>query len=1339
MSTVRFQRRPRREIPRSPGGEVTLQPPPEIPRNIPANLFGKLMPVVMGVGMLGMVVLMFTSGSGLASNPMSLMFPMMMVFSMVGMYAGQGGKGQKAAEANEDRKDYLRYLDQVRRDVEETAAQQRAAVEWSHPEPGLIWMLAGTTRMWERRPGDKDFCHARIGLGGQRLATRLVAPETGPVEELEPIAAVSLRRFVRTHSTVPDLPTALAVKGFASVQLTGDRAQAREMTRAMLVQLAMFQGPDQVLIAVVCGPDTAREWEWAKWLPHSQHPDAQDGVGSERMVFGSIREAHASLAPLLYNRVRYSRNQPPNPNLVQIVLVVDGGLLEAEEDPLRENGFEGVTIVDLCGYAPRLAASRGIQMLVENGECAGRGPSGAMERFAVIDRIGAREAEQAARRLAPYRAAVQRTGDSGGEEGEVISSWAQLLGLGDIGTFNPESAWQPRYGRERLRVPFGVGADGLPVVLDIKEAAEGGMGPHGLCIGATGSGKSEFLRTLVLSLIATHSPDQLNFVLVDFKGGATFLGLEGVAHVAAIITNLEEEADLVERMRDALAGEMNRRQEVLRAAGNFANVSEYEKARAAGADLDPMPALFVVLDEFSELLSQHPDFAELFTMIGRLGRSLHVHLLLASQRLEEGRLKGLESHLSYRIGLKTFSANESRQVLGVPDAYNLPGNPGGGYLKSDSGEIVRFQSAYVSGPYAGVGAQRELAADAFDGDIDITARPFTATHVDFRAEDHIPLPVRAAELELPPEAEQVSNLQMLVSRVREHGRPAHEIWLPPLDAAPTLDQLVPRSVLTGDWNPIALLRAPIGIVDRPYDQRRDPMVVDLSGSRGNVAVVGGPQSGKSTALRSLVMGMSLTHTAEQAQFYLLDFGGGTLVGLEGLPHVGTVASRMEGDKVRRTVAEMVTIVRQREARFRQLGIESMAEFRRLRSVAAATGAAAAGAHEDPFGDAFLVIDGYGPFRQEFEALEQTVMNLAVQGLSYGVHVVISLARWPEARPALKDQIGTRIELRLGDPMDSDLGRKFAALVPQGRPGRGMTADLLHMLTALPRVDGDPNPATLGIGVAQAVSAIAERTPGRPAPRVRMLPERLPREELLALAPAPGNDTDQPTLRFPIGINESELAPVYLDFATSPHFVIIGDSESGKTTLLRSIVQSICASNTPDQARVIMGDYRRTMLGTVPQGYLAGYGSTAPQFTRQMADLAAYVTQRMPGPDVTPQQLKDRSWWKGPELYVIVDDYDLVATATGNPLHALVDHLAHARDLGFHLIIARRSGGAGRALYEATLNRMKELNSAALIMSTSREEGILFGNTRPSLMPPGRGTYVTRSGEDLIQLGWLPPA
>ena len=199
----------------------------------------------------------------------------------------------------------------------------------------------------------------------------------------------------------------------------------------------------------------------------------------------------------------------------------------------------------------------------------------------------------------------------------------------------------------------------------------------------------------------THSSEQLNFVLVDFKGGATFAGMADMPHVSAVITNLGQELTLVERMQDALQGEMTRRQELLRSAGNFSNVTDYEKARAGGADLEPLPALLIVADEFSELLSAKPEFADLFVAIGRLGRSLSMHLLLSSQRLEEGRLRGLESHLSYRIGLRTFSAGESRTVIGVPDAYELPPVPGLGYLKPDQTTLLKFKAAYVSGPPKG--------------------------------------------------------------------------------------------------------------------------------------------------------------------------------------------------------------------------------------------------------------------------------------------------------------------------------------------------------------------------------------------------------------------------------------------------------------------------------------------------------------------------------------------------------------------------------------------------------------------------------------------------------------
>jgi S-DNA-T family DNA segregation ATPase FtsK/SpoIIIE len=274
-----------------------------------------------------------------------------------------------------------------------------------------------------------------------------------------------------------------------------------------------------------------------------------------------------------------------------------------------------------------------------------------------------------------------------------------LLRLGDPYHIDPAVTWPPRAPRDRLRVPIGIGASGQPIELDIKESAQGGMGPHGLLIGATGSGKSELLRTLVLGLALTHSSEVLNFVLVDFKGGATFASLDVLPHTSAVITNLADELVLVDRMKDALAGEMNRRQERLREAGNYASVKDYERAREQGAPLKPMPSLFVVVDEFSEMLSAKPDFIDLFVMIGRLGRSLGVHLLLASQRLEEGRLRGLDTHLSYRIGLRTFTAMESRVVLGVPDAYELPNAPGNGFLKEGTEPLVRFKAAYVSGAY----------------------------------------------------------------------------------------------------------------------------------------------------------------------------------------------------------------------------------------------------------------------------------------------------------------------------------------------------------------------------------------------------------------------------------------------------------------------------------------------------------------------------------------------------------------------------------------------------------------------------------------------------------------
>ncbi|MDV3124007.1 type VII secretion protein EccCa [Mycobacterium sp. 21AC1] len=1339
MSTQGFVRRLRVAPPRMPGGEVNLAPPPEVPRAIPGNLLLRLMPFVMLVAVIGMIALMITvGGRDMARSPMFLIFPMMMVMSMVGMFMGGGARtGKAAAELNEERKDYFSYLANLREEADVTGEEQRTALEWSHPDPRALADVVGTRRMWERRPTDADYCHVRVGIGTHRLATRLLAPETGPPEDLEPVSTVALRRFVKTHSVVHALPTAVSLRAFPTITFEGQRKLAQQLVRSMVLELCTFHGPDHVQVAIVTANPDGENWSWVKWLPHAQHSVTRDGMGSMRLLFPTLELLETALAGELAERGRFTRNAQPTQGLKQLVVVLDDGFVTGDEQLITDAGMDSVTLLDLNGPRDGATARRSLQLVVEDDDVAARTAAG-VERFATPDTITIAEAETTARRIGRFRPAnaahiVSLEADSRAADPGLMA----LLKIPDAAGIVPEQVWRQRSARERLRVPIGITPNGQPIELDIKESAEFGMGPHGLCIGATGSGKSEFLRTLVLSMITSHSPEALNLVLVDFKGGATFLGLDGIAHIAAIITNLEDELTMVDRMRDALAGEMNRRQELLRSAGNFPNVTEYERARAGGADLEPLPALFIVVDEFSELLSQKPDFAELFVMIGRLGRSLHMHLLLASQRLEEGKLRGLDSHLSYRIGLKTFSAGESRSVLGVPDAYHLPSVPGSAFLKCDASEPIRFNASYVSGEYvrprvlARAGRITQLGA--------LAPKLFTATPV-----KKDPVPTAAAPRPAAPDVEpepaasgpsKTTLLGMVVSRLRGHGRPAHEVWLPPLDDSPAVNELLPESDWSSPQNINGQLWMPMGVVDRPYDQRRDVLMVDLAGAQGNVAVVGGPQSGKSTTLRTLVMGAAATHTPEQLQFYCLDFGGGTLTSLAKLPHVGGVAGRMDADAIRRTVAEVAGVLRSREQLFRDLGIESMRDFRQRKAQLATLAPAEAARDplsQDKFGDVVLVVDGWASIKSDFESLDPVLQSLAIQGLSYGVHLAISASRWMEIRPAVKDMLGTRIELRLGDPIDSEVARRAAELVPIGRPGRGINSERLHILIGLPRLDSQSTVEDLPAGVASAVEAVCAHYDGREAPRVRMLPHDVDRTEVVRVARDAGALSKS---RIAIGINEDELAPVVLDFDAQPHLVAFADTECGKTGLLRNIAAGVMENATPVEAKIILVDFRRSMLGVVPEEYLGGYATAPQSCTDLMTALAGALKERMPPNDITQQQLKERSWWSGPDLFVMIDDYDLIPGGSlSHPLGPLVEYLPQARDIGLRVVVTRRSGGAGRAMMDPIVGRLKDLSCNGLVMSGSKEEGGLFGGYKATAMPPGRGMLISRSTRSgIVQL------
>jgi S-DNA-T family DNA segregation ATPase FtsK/SpoIIIE len=288
-----------------------------------------------------------------------------------------------------------------------------------------------------------------------------------------------------------------------------------------------------------------------------------------------------------------------------------------------------------------------------------------------------------------------------------------------------------------------------------------------------------------------------------------------------------------------------------------------------------------------------------------------------------------------------------------------------------------------------------------------------------------------------------------------------------------------------------------------------------------------------------------------------------------------------------------------------------------------------------------------------------------------------------------------------------------------------------MHLALPRLDGVRGEPGLREATAELVRRVTDRWGGESAPRVRLLPASVPHTAL------PAADDG---LAISIGIAEETLGPVAVDLGSDPHLVLLGDARSGKTGFLRLLARRVVAGRTPAQARIVLVDHRRSLLGEVPGTHLLGHGTDSVATRKLMTELAQGMRERVPGPDVTPEQLRRRSWWRGPEVFVLIDDYDLVVSSLDNPLQPLLEFLPQGRELGLHVVVTRRSGGAGRALFEPFLARLRDIGSPGVMLSGDRSEGPLLGGLKPDALPPGRGRLITRGDPPrMMQLAWLPPA
>lgn len=1310
MSRLIFEAGRRMPGPKTRTGAIVIEAPPELPRVVPPSLLRRALPFLIVFLIVGMIVALFATGMRLIS-PQTLFFPFVLLLAATALYRGTDNK-MRTEEVDAERADYLRYLSAIRDNVRAEASAQRAALLWSHPDPAALAAIPGTRRQWERDPHDSDFLVLRAGLHTVPLGTTLRVKDAADGVDLEPVSHSALRALLDTQRVVRDAPRGIDLKTVSRITVVGEPADVRAALRAWLGQAVTWQDAASLGIALASPELESSEWSWLKWLPHSDIPGQLDGCGPARYLAANADDLIASIGPALAQRPLFGSDS--DDPLRHLLIVVDDPE-HAPEDSVLATGWSGVTVIYTVAAdsGPRPGQYPDPErpvLRVADGSILRWETGGWQPYIDRADQMSQGEAVHLARGLArwdsnPTHAGLRSPATRG-------ASFTTLMGIPDASALDVADVWAPRLRDEELRVPIGVTATGLPLYFDLKDEAEGGMGPHGLMIGMTGSGKSQTLMSILLSLLTTHSADRLIVIYVDFKGEAGADIFRNFPQVVAVISNMAEKKSLADRFADTLRGEVARRESMLRDFGRrvqgsgFGSVAEYEAARPGaeevGIELPPLPTLFVVADEFTLMLAEHPEYADLFDYVARKGRSFRIHILFASQTLDIGRIRDIDKNTSYRIGLKVASPAASRQIIGSEDAYHIESgkeHKGVGYLVPAPGATpIKFRSTYVDGIYDPPRPVTSYVVPAAPEPVPFTAGPAALD------EDIVVL----SDEQRAPAGLPRKLITTIGDQLAQYGPKAPALWLPPLDdAIPLYEVLTDAAVTPRQW------RWPLGEIDRPFEMRRDPLIFEAGSSAGNMVIHGGAKSGKSTALVTFVLSAAALHSPRDVTFYCLDYGGGRLRGLEGLAHVGSVASPLEPERIRRTFGELEQLLRSRQRN-----------------------ANGQGGYQDEYGEVFLVIDNLYAFGRDNtdqfntrNPLLAVVTELANTGLAHGIHVVVTTPNWLEVPLAMRDGLGLRLELRLPDPRDSNVRvtdglRRPAESVPHDQPGRGLTMAGEHFLFAEPDLGQIP--------------AINAAYAGLQAPPVRLLPADLDPAEVAPLYR--GGE------RVVLGQRELDLAAVVHDFAEHPLLMVFGDSKTGKTTLLRHVIRTIRENSTASGVAFTVFD-RRLHLVDEPLFADNEYSANIDRVTPAVMGLAALIEARRPPAGLPAAELASWNYRAqgGPAHthYLIVDDVDQIPDgpamsgqyAGHRPWTPLLGLLSAAGDLGLRVIVTGRAGGSAHALMtNPLLRRMGDLQSTVVMLSGNPADGAKIRGHRFTRLPLGRGMLLGDSdGVDHIQL------
>jgi DNA segregation ATPase FtsK/SpoIIIE, S-DNA-T family len=1217
-STIAFNRSPRL-APRYPGTEIPAPQPPQPPQRGRIPFVPLIAPVFMG----GILFAITKSAASVAFVALS---PLMMIGNVIEQRMA-GKKAFKLATA-----DFREQLGDVADQLEQAQFIERAQRREQHPSTRDVLMAVRslTPLLWTRRIEHDEFAELRLGLGVQPSLTRLGMPSArNTTKELWDELTVVASRF----ATISDVPVVGRSNECGAIGISGPELSALSVAQGLVTQLVGLHSPAELVVAAFCSTHSSTLWGDLKWLPHcaSDHsPLEGEHLTSSPGGCLSLVSRLEELADERAVNKRSGDDPPPVPAV--IVLVTDDAPADRSRlVSLAERGRgAGIYVVWVSPSTERLPAVCRVFIQLDansGGGMAGFVHDGSHVTPLALEPVTRDEFARFCRALAPVVDSCVPIDD----ESDLPRSVSYLSIAGSDLAETPSAVldrWREsnsiiardgsppvrRRHANTLRALVGQGGE-ENFFLDLRT-----QGPHALVGGTTGAGKSEFLQSWILGMAGGHSPDRVTFLFVDYKGGAAFRECVTLPHCVGLVTDLSPH--LVRRALTSLNAELRHREHLL----NRKRVKDLLELERTG-DPECPPSLVIVVDEFAALVSEVPEFVDGVVNVAQRGRSLGLHLILATQRPAGVIKDNLRANTNLRVALRMADEADSTDVIGTQHAATFdPAIPGRAMAKTGPGRLTAFQAGYVGGWTSNEPPKSQMVVHEL---------PFAVGALREEGVDEGPVID-----DLGP-----NDMQRLVSMINAASEQARI----PLPRKPWLPELAPCYDLAG--LPTARTDSDLvyGVVDDPEAQSQ-PTVSFVPDMDGNMAVFGTGGSGKSTFLRSLAVAAGLSVRGGPCFVYGIDAGSRGLQMLEVLPHVGAIISGDDHERIARLIRMLRATVDDRALAYARVGAGSVEQYRRL-------------ATKPEEARILVLIDGFGAFRQNYEVGERSrlfdmLTAVAADGRGVGVHMVISADR-PGAVPSvLNSAIQRRLVLRLSNEMDLQvLGAPDDGFSDSSPPGRAFL-DGSELQVAV--LGGATSVSEQGHHVAKLVDSM-QRAKVVAAPGIERLTERV------ALSELPTEVEAMPVL----GIADESLGPI--GFPVGGPFLVSGPPGSGRTSTLAALSQSIKRWR-PESRLVYFGSKRSPLGSMLPWDASA----LTPD---DVATLAGDLTEKMQADEAESHGLvlvveNIPDFLNGPADYVL---QELLRVARTLDVPVLIDGENSGLNGSWPLLQAAKAGRQGLAL------------------------------------------------------------